>query len=140
MLFLIYKAERYDIQGKQHLKSLEKYYAVDMGLRQLLLGNRRRDIGHILENIVYLELLRRGYNVCIGKVGELEVDFVAERNGETEYYQVATTVMSDDTFDREITPLKRIRDNYPKYIITMDELQMNEEGIKIINVIDFLLK
>ena len=140
MLFLIYKAERYDIQGKQHLKSLEKYYAVDMGLRQLLLGNRRRDIGHILENIVYLELLRRGYNVCIGKVGELEVDFVAERNGETEYYQVATTVMGDDTFDREITPLKRIRDNYPKYIITMDELQMNEEGIKIINVIDFLLK
>lgn len=138
--FILYKAERYDIQGKQHLKSLEKYYAVDMGLRQLLLGNRRRDIGHILENIVYLELIRRGYNVSIGKVGELEVDFVAERNGETEYYQVSATVMSEDTFDREIAPLKRIRDNYPKYIITMDELPMDENGIKIINVIDFLLK
>ena len=138
--FILYKAERYDIQGKQHLKSLEKYYAVDMGLRQLLLGNRRRDIGHILENIVYLELIRRGYHVSIGKVGELEVDFVAERSGETAYYQVSATVMSEDTFDREITPLKRIRDNYPKYIITMDEMPMDEDGIKIINVIDFLLK
>ena len=138
--FILYKAKRYDIQGKQHLKSLEKYYAVDMGLRQLLLGNRRRDIGHILENIVYLELIRRGYHVSIGKVGELEVDFVAERSGETAYYQVSATVMSEDTFDREITPLKRIRDNYPKYIITMDEMPMDEDGIKIINVIDVLLK
>ena len=129
-----------DMQGKQHLKSLEKYYAVDMGLRQLLLGNRRRDIGHIFENIVYLELVRRGYHVSIGKVGELEVDFVAERSGETAYYQVSATVMSEDTFDREIAPLKRIRDNYPKYIITMDEMPMDEDGIKIINVIDFLLK
>ena len=129
-----------DMQGKQHLKSLEKYYAVDMGLRQLLLGNRRRDIGHICENIVYLELIRRGYHVSIGKVGELEVDFVAERSGETAYYRVSATVMSEDTFDREIAPLKRIRDNYPKYIITMDEMPMDEDGIKIINVIDFLLK
>ena len=138
--FILYKAERYDIQGKQHLKSLEKYYVVDMGLRQLLLGNRRRDIGHILENIVYLELIRRGYNVSIGKVGELEVDFVAERSGEIEYYQVSATVMSEDTFNREIAPLKRIRDNYPKYIITMDEMPMDEDGIKIVNVIDFLLQ
>ena len=111
-----------------------------MGLRQLLLGNRRHDIGHILENIVYLELIRKGYHVSIGKVGELEVDFVAERSGETAYYQVSATVMSEDTFNREITPLKRIRDNYPKYIITMDEMPMDEDGIKIINVIDFLLK
>lgn len=138
--FILYKAERYDIQGKQHLKSLEKYYAVDMGLRHLLLGNRRRDIGHVLENIVYLELLRRGYKVSIGKVGELEIDFVAELNGERMYYQVSATVVNEETFEREIAPLKRVRDNYPKYIITMDELPMDEDGIKIINIIDFLLQ
>lgn len=138
--FILYKAERYDVQGKQLLKSLEKYYAVDMGLRRLLLGDRRRDIGHILENIVYLELIRRGYKVYIGKVGELEIDFIAERNGEKIYYQVATTVVSEDTFEREIAPLKRVRDNYPKYIITMDELPMDEDGIKVMNVIDFLLQ
>lgn len=138
--FILYKAERYDVQGKQHLKSLEKYYAVDMGLRRILLGNRRQDIGHILENIVYLELIRRGYKVSIGKVGDLEIDFVAEHNGEKIYYQVSATVINEDTFEREITPLKRVHDNYPKYIITMDELPLDEDGIKIINVIDFLLQ
>ena len=137
--FILYKAERYDVQGKQHLKSLEKYYAVDMGIRHLLLGDRRRDIGHVLENIVYLELIRRGYKVCIGKIGELEIDFVTERSGEKCYYQVSATIMNDETFEREIAPLKRIRDNYPKYIITMDELSSDEDGIKIINVLDFLL-
>ncbi len=138
--FILYKSERYDVQGKQHLKSLEKYYAVDMGLRRLLLGDLRRDIGHILENIVYLELIRRGYKVCIGKVGDLEIDFVAERSGEKLYYQVAATVLSDETFAREIAPLKRVQDNYPKYIITMDELPMDEDGIKVINIMDFLLQ
>lgn len=138
--FILYKAERYDVQGKQHLKSLEKYYAVDIGLRRLLLGNRRQDIGHILENIVYLELIRRGCKVSIGKVGDLEIDFVAEHNGEKTYYQVSATVIDENTFEREITPLKRVQDNYPKYIITMDELPMDEEGIKIINIIDFLLQ
>lgn len=138
--FILYKAERYDVQGKQHLKSLEKYYAVDMGLRRLLLGNRRRDIGHILENIVYLELIRRGYKVSIGKVGDMEIDFIAERSGEKIYYQVSATVMDENTFEREITPLKRLHDHYPKYIITMDELPMDEDGIKIVNVIDFLLQ
>ena len=137
--FILYKTERYDVQGKQHLKSLEKYYAVDMGLRSLLLGNRSRDIGHVLENIVYLELLRRGYKVYIGKVGDLEIDFVVEKSGEKLYYQVAATVMDDSTFSREIAPLKRVQDNYPKYIITMDEIPMDEDGIKTINIIDFLL-
>ena len=94
---------------------------------------------HVLENIIFLELIRRGYIVRIGKVGDLEVDFVAERSGEKIYYQVAATVMDDNTFQREITPLKRIQDNYPKYIITMDELPVDEDGIKIVNVIDFLL-
>lgn len=138
--FILYKAERYDVQGKHHLKSLEKYYVVDVGFRSLLLGNRGRDTGHILENIVYLELLRRGYKVYIGKVDELEIDFVAERSGEKEYYQVAATVMDESTLNRELAPLKRISDNYPKYIITMDEIPMDEDGIKIVNVIDFLMK
>lgn len=137
--FFLYKAGRYDVRGKQHLKSLEKYYIVDVGLRRLLLGDRSRDIGHILENIVYLELIRRGYSVSIGKIGELEIDFVAERGDDKAYYQVSASVLDPNTFDREITPLKRVKDNYPKYIITMDELPMNDEGIKVVNVIDFLL-
>ena len=137
--FILYKAARYDVQGKQHLKSLEKYYAVDIGLRSLLLGNRGRDVGHVLENIVYLELIRRGYKVCIGKVGDLEIDFVAECSGEKVYYQVAATVMDDSILARELAPLKRVQDNYPKFIITMDELPMDEDGIKVINVIDFLM-
>lgn len=138
--FILFKVGRYDVQGKQHLKSLEKYYIVDVGLRRLLIGNRNRDIGHILENIVYLELLRKGYQVCVGKVGDLEIDFVAEKDGEKAYYQVAATVLGEETFAREITPLKRIRDNYSKYIITMDEIPMDEDGIKVINIVDFLTK
>lgn len=138
--FILYKAGRYDVQGKQHLKSLEKYYMVDVGLRRLLLGDRNRDIGHILENIVYLELIRRGYAVSIGKVGELEIDFVAERGGDKLYYQVAASVLDASTFDREIAPLKRVRDHYPKYIITLDELPINEDGIKVVNVLDFLME
>jgi predicted AAA+ superfamily ATPase len=138
--FILYKAGRYDVQGKQHLKSLEKYYIVDIGLRSLLLGNRGRDVGHVLENIVYLELIRRGYHVCIGKVGDLEIDFVAERSGEKLYYQVAATVMDDSTLARELAPLKRVQDNYPKYIITMDDLPMDEDGIKVVNVMDFLME
>ncbi|WP_336470101.1 ATP-binding protein [Ruminococcus albus] len=138
--FILYKVGRYDVQGKQHLKSLEKYYIVDVGLRNLLIGNRNRDISHILENIVYLELTRKGYHVSVGKLGELAIDFVAEKDGEKAYYQVAATVLSEEIFAREIAPLKRIHDNYPKYIVTMDELPMDEEGIKIINVVDFLTK
>ena len=127
------------MQGKQNLQSLEKYYVVDVGLRRLLLGDRQKDIGHILENTVYLELLRRGYDVRIGKVGNLEIDFVATRDGKAVYYQVAASVLDPNTFAREIAPLKRVRDNYPKYIITMDELPMEEDGIQVCNVIDFLL-
>ena len=137
--FVIYKADRYDVKGKQHLKSLEKYYIVDMGLRKLLLGNKATDIGHILENIVYLELLRRGFQVSIGKVDDLEIDFIAEKNGDKEYYQVSASVLDQTTFEREIAPLSRIHDNYPKFIITMDEFSSNNDGIKQINVVDFLL-
>ena len=138
--YVVYKAERYDVKGKQHLKSLEKYYAVDMGLRKLLLGQKNTDIGHILENIVYFELVRRGFEVCIGKVDDLEIDFIAEKDGDKEYYQVSASVLDPNTFEREIEPLRRVHDNYPKYIVTMDEITSNNEGIKQINVIDFLLE
>lgn len=137
--FILYKAGRYDIKGKQYLKSLEKYYLVDVGLRRLLLGDKYSDIGHILENIVYLELIRRGYRVSIGKIGDLEIDFVAENGDNRIYYQVAASVLDPSTFAREITPLKKVNDHYPKFIITMDELSINEDGIRQINVIDFLL-
>lgn len=138
--FILYKANRYDIKGKQHLKSLEKYYLVDVGLRRLLIGDKNTDIGHILENIVYLELIRRGYAVSIGKVGDLEIDFVAESGDDRIYYQVSASVLDPNTFSREITPLKKIADHYPKYIISMDEISMSEDGIKQINVVDFLLQ
>ena len=138
--FVLYKADRYDIKGKQLLKSLEKYYLVDIGFRKLLLGDAHADIGHILENIVYLELIRRGFSVHIGKVGDLEIDFVAERGGDRIYYQVAASVLDPATFRREIAPLERVGDHYPKFIISMDEIPISENGIKQINVLDFLLE
>ena len=137
--YVVYEANRYDIKGKQHLKSLEKYYVVDVGLRKLLLGSKNTDIGHILENIVYLELIRRGFAVSIGKIDDFEIDFIAEKDGNKEYYQVSASVLDPATFEREITPLRKVSDNYTKYIITMDEFSSNNEGIRQVNVIDFLL-
>lgn len=138
--FILYKAERYDIHGKQLLKSLEKYYLVDLGFRQALFGEKRSNIGFALENIVYLELLRRGYHVMIGKVNDTEVDFVAEKGDERIYYQVAASVLDPNTFAREIAPLKKIRDHYPRFILTLDDFPMNESGIRTANLIDFLLR
>lgn len=140
--YMVYKANRYDIKGKEFLKTQEKYYAVDIGLRYHMLGqNAGRDMGHILENIVYLELLRRGYKVYIGKLDELEIDFVAKNSEDTMYYQVALTTREESTLQRELLPLKKINDNYPKYILTMDEdLEADYDGIKKINVIDWLLE
>ncbi|MDD6034611.1 MAG: ATP-binding protein [Lachnospiraceae bacterium] len=137
--FVMYKAERYDVKGKQYLKTLEKYYLVDVGFRRLLLKDSGRDIGHILENIVYLELIRRGYTVSIGKIEDKEIDFIAEKAGEKMYFQVAASVLDEGTYSREIAPLKKVPDHYPKYIISMDEIPMGEDGIQQINVIDFLL-
>lgn len=137
--FIMYEVGRYDVKGKQILKSLKKYYVVDIGFRRILLGNKRSDVGYTLENIVYLELLRRGYKVSIGKVDDLEVDFIAEKDDDRIYYQVSASVLDPNTYLREITPLKKINDNYPKFIISMDELPMNEDGIKQVNIIDFLL-
>ena len=137
--FIIYPVERYDIKGKQLLKTLNKYYFVDTGFKKILLGDKNTDIGFTLENIVYLELVRRGYKVYIGKIDDLQIDFIAEKENDKIYIQVSATVIDPNTFQREITPLEKINDNYPKYIITMDEFPMNKNGIKTINLIDFLL-
>jgi predicted AAA+ superfamily ATPase len=137
--YVAYRVERYDVKGKQHLKSNAKYYVADIGLRYLLLG-REGDTGHILENIVYLELLRRGYDVSIGKVGTHEVDFVAVKNGSTEYYQVAQEVSNKETRERELRSLDAIDDHNPKFLITMDRPLTEEyKGIMILNALDWLL-
>lgn len=145
--YLIFKVNRYDIKGRKFLKTQEKYYAVDIGLRYYMLGqSSAKDMGHILENVVYLELLRRGYEVYIGKYDELEVDFVAKKPENTVYYQVALTTRTEENakntiLDRELAPLKRINDNYPKYILTLDDdLDADFDGIKKINVLDWLLE
>lgn len=138
--FVLYKANRYDIKGKQYLKTLEKYYVVDIGLRYMLLGSRSTDIGHILENVVYLELLRRGYEVYVGKVLNTEVDFVAIDNKKTIYYQVAATTRDPKTLERELKPLTCIDDHYPKYILTLDEdPEVDYDGIRKVNALDWLL-
>jgi predicted AAA+ superfamily ATPase len=139
--FIIYKANRYDLKGKKFLKTLEKYYIVDIGIRNKLTGLRDTDYGHVLENIVYLELLKRGYEVTIGKIGPLEVDFVATKTNEKIYYQVSATIMNEDTRKRELKSLKKIDDNYPKYVLTMDKnIFTDYSGIKVKNIIDFLLE
>lgn len=138
--YVIYQAKRYNIKGKQYLKTLEKYYVVDIGLRYMLLGKRQYDMGHILENVIYLELLRRGFDVYVGKVDSLEVDFVAQNSKETVYYQAALTVRDKKTLERELKPLMAIRDHYPKYILTLDEdPEVQYNGIRRINARDWLL-
>lgn len=139
--FIIYKANRYDLKGKMFLKTLEKYYVADIGIRNRLTGMRDTDYGHILENLVYLELLRRGYEVMIGKIGTLEVDFVASKADEKIYCQVSATILDERTLERELRPLRSIPDNHPKYILTMDEVIVAEySGIQIKNIIDFFLE
>lgn len=138
--FIIYQAKRYDVKGKQYLKTLEKYYVVDIGMRTMLLGNRNFDAGYILENIVYLELIRRGYRVYIGKVDEYEIDFVAMNPKGIVYYQVAATVREKSTLERELRALQKINDNYPKYILTLDDdPKADYEGIHRINALDWLM-
>ena len=138
--YILYKVDRYDVKGKKYLKTLNKYYLVDLGLRRFLLGDKAVDSGHILENVVYLELLRRGYKVYVGKVGEKEVDFVAERPDGTEYYQVSETVRGKETLARELAPLDAVRDHNPKFLLTRDRNpQGSHKGIKQVNVLDWLL-
>ena len=139
--FLFYKCDRYDVKGKNILKTGEKYYATDVGMRYNIFGKKDVDLGHILENIVYLELLRRGYSVYIGKVGENEVDFVAIGEYGEEYYQVAYTTKANETLERELKSLDMIKDHNPKYLLTMDkESTISYNGIKKINVLDWLLE
>lgn len=138
--YIFYEAKRYDIKGKEYLRTLGKFYIVDIGLRNYLLGLRDVDTGHILENIVYFELLRRGYDTAIGKIGNVEVDFIAANSDEKIYYQVTQTMASEQTKERELRPMMQIRDNYEKVILTMDKgLYNSVDGIKIVNIIDWLL-
>ena len=138
--FIFNKVSRYDIKGKQYLETNEKYYATDVTMRYALLGRKNLDVGHILENVVYLELIRRGYKVYIGKVDDNEVDFVVENKDGRTYFQVACTTRDENTLLRELTPLQKINDHYPKYILTMDlDPKTDYDGIVKMNVLDWLL-
>ena len=138
--YIFYPVERYDVLGKQLLKSNWKMYIVDLGLRRYLLPRKRYDLGASLENVIFLELLRRGYRVNIGKVGATEVDFVARKNEDMFYYQVTASMTEESTFEREMAPLRAIQDNYPKYVITLDRYTLgNYEGIQVIHAVDWLL-
>ena len=139
--YIFYPVERYDVPGKQLLKKNQKMYIVDLGIRRYLLARQRYDLGFSLENIIFLELLRRGYKVNIGKIGTTEVDFVARKDDRIYYFQVTASMVEETTFEREITPLKNINDNYPKTIITLDRFTLgNYDGIEVVNAIDWLLQ
>lgn len=139
--YIFYPAERFDIVGKEILKSNKKWYIVDLGLRNHILPRKNYDLGFSIENIVYFELLRRGYKVNIGKYANNEIDFVSQKNGVLTYYQVTADMTNQSTFEREMTPLKNIKDNYEKIVLTLDKFSVgNYEGIKVINLIDWLLE
>lgn len=139
--FIFYPVERFDISGKKMLKTLNKWYIVDLALRDYMVPKKTYDLGFSLENTVYFELIRRGYRVSIGKTETAEVDFVAQKNGEMIYYQVSASMLDQRTFERELLPLRSIKDNYQKIVLTLDKLtQGNYEGIKVVNAIDWLLE
>ena len=138
--FLVYRVARNDLLGKKILNVNEKYYIADHGIREAIMENNQKDINQVLENIVYFEMLRRGYNVKIGKVDNLEVDFVCKKNDETIYIQVSYLLASEDTKEREFSVLENIKDNYPKYVLSMDEFNISRNGIKHVNLIEFLTK
>ena len=139
---LVHEVSRYNIKGKEFLSTLSKYYVTDLGLRQMILGNRNIDMGHILENVIYLELLRRKGNVYVGQFDKNEIDFVVINSNEIEYYQVALTVLDENTLKRELDAFKNIKDNYPKYLITLDDVMVNTDydGIKVVNALEWLLR
>lgn len=138
--YFFYEIKRFDIKGKEYLRTLGKYYIVDIGLRNYLLGFREGDSGHILENIIFFELMRRGYDVAIGKIDNQEVDFIATKTDEKEYIQVTETMNAPETRERELAPLRKIRDSYEKIVIALEcDLTQTQDGIKIIRALDFLL-
>ena len=136
---LLYKVQREDIEGKKILSINEKYYCVDQGFNQVRIGRNQLNNSRIMENIVYFELLRRGYEITIGCVGDYEIDFVCKKMGEKIYVQVTRELTSEDTIEREFRPLLMVKDNYPKYVISTDEFDMSHDGIKHMNILDFLL-
>lgn len=139
--FIFYPVERFDINGKQLLKVNRKWYIVDLGLRNHILPKKQYDLGFSLENIVFFELLRRGYRVNVGKNSDSEVDFVAQKQGVLHYYQVTADMTNEDTFNREIRPLQSIKDNYEKMILTMDHMTPGDyEGIQVVHLLDWLLE
>ena len=139
--FIFYEVPRFDVRGNEILRTLGKYYLSDTGLRNVLIGSRTDDFGHILENIVFLELKRRGFQVYIGKIGDAEVDFVTKKGDEIGYYQISASILSDETRKRELAPLNAIKDNYPKYLLTLDDYDFGPlDGIIHKNIIDWLLK
>ena len=137
--YLFYQVKRQDLQGKQVLSTNEKYYIADHGIREAVFGGNLRDINQILENIVSLELLRRGYTVTVGKTGEKEIDFVCEKRAEKLYVQVTYLLATDETIEREFGAYAAIRDNFPKYVVSLDEFDRSRAGIKHRNLRDFLL-
>lgn len=138
--YIFYEVKRFDIKGKDYLRTLGKYYIVDTGLRGYLLGDRGGDSGHLLENVIFLELLRRGYDVAVGKIGDKEIDFIVTASDHRQYIQVTETMVSPETQARELAPLRAVRDNYEKMVITLDTaLDTNIDGVKIVNALDFLL-
>ena len=138
--YFFYEIKRFDIKGKEYLRTLGKYYIVDIGLRNFLLGFRNRDSGHAIENIVYFELLRRGYDVAIGKIGNQEVDFIATTADDKLYIQVTESMQSEDVRQRELAPLQKIRDNYEKLVLSLNPgLDASYDGIRSLNLVDWLL-
>lgn len=139
--YIFYEIKRFDIKGKEYLRTLGKYYIVDIGLRNYLLGFREGDSGHILENIIFFELMRRGYDVAIGKIDNQEVDFIATKAEEKKYIQVTESMIASETRERELAPLRKIRDSYEKMVIALDcDLTQTQDGIKIVRALDFLLE
>ena len=138
--YFFYDIKRFDIKVKEYLRTLGKYYIVDMGLRNYLLGFRNRDSSHAIENVVYFELLRRGYDVAIGKVDQAEVDFIATRADDKLYVQVTESMTNEDTRRRELAPLQKIKDNYEKIVLSLDPgMDTSYDGIKSLNLIDWLI-
>ena len=139
--FIVYSANRYNIKGKEYLKSLEKYYVTDIGLRNFMLGKKSMDVGHILENVIYLELLRRGYSVYVGKIDDMEIDFVAQNSQGNTYIQVAATVRDENTLKRELRSLQTVKDSYPKMLLTLDDdPEADYDGIIRKNALDWLME
>ena len=137
--YILYRLGRYDVRGKQHLKTGHKYYLADTGLRYYLLGSRGSDQGRILENVVYLELLRRGWELSLGKIDDKEIDFIAQRGDARQYFQVALSVREEATLERELRSLRAVKDNYPKFLLTLDDDPPSDnDGIRKINVLDWL--